>query len=187
MARISAVDRVKIWNSFFSLARRDAKSVFELRHKCKTAGGFNPLGGTLGEEPTAVLGALLFCALAVEARANHLIEKLFEEGKLTRKEAEAASFLSPDRKWFLLPRLAGRRRSLRADVYPHKAIVEICSLRNALVHVQSDRLSAQLPQPDTLLMLFEHFVAAMDDLNGVLGKSRGARKRVRDMGRFRCA
>src|SRR5947207_1318765 len=118
-----------------------------------TNSGFSPLGGMLAEEPTAVLGALAFCALAVEARANHLIEKLFEANRLTRKEAEAASFLAPERKWFLLPKLAGRRRSLRPDVYPHKAIAEICSLRNAIAHVQFDRLSTRLPDSDALLEL----------------------------------
>ena len=188
MASLSLQDRVKIWNSFFFLARRDAKALFELRHSCKAVDHpFRPLGGMLGEEERGVLGTLAFCALAVEARANHLIEKLVEERKLTRKEGDAAMYLPPERKWFLLPRLAGRRRSLRADVDPHRAISKICSLRNDIVHVRFDRLSSRLPSSDLILELFTQLVDAMEDLNDVLGDSRGRRKRVQKMAQFTCS
>jgi len=37
-----------------------------------------------------------------------------------------------------------------------------------------------------MLALFEEFVDAMDNMNTVLRDSRGPRKRVRQMGRFKC-
>jgi hypothetical protein len=180
--------RVKIWNSFLSLARSSSQQVFELSHGCPARRvPFRPLGGTLGDEPTAVLASLVFCALAVEARTNHLIEKLVERQVLTRKEAQAASFLTPEQKWFLLPKLAGRRQRIRSDQYPHRAISDICKHRNALIHVQFDRIATRLPDAQQALSLFEHLVDAMDDMNSLLGHSRGPRKKVRAFGRFSCA
>ena len=135
-------DRVRVWNSFLYLAHRDAKELFEQQHKCTAEDQFNPKGGMLAEDQRLVLSALASCALAIEARANHLIWKLVDQGRLTKKEAEAALWLSAERKWFLLPKLAGRRKSLDPDVPPHIAVKEICRLRNGVVHVHFHKLTA---------------------------------------------
>jgi len=140
----------------------------------------------LNDEQRLVLSALAFFALAVEARANHLIHKLVEEGKISQAEGSAAERLAPEHKWFLLPKLAGRQKSLDASTSPHRAVAEICSMRNDVVHVRFARLSGRLPTPVRMLALFEEFVDAMDNMNTVLRDSRGPRKRVRQMGRFKC-
>ncbi len=186
MTKLGPADRVRIWNSFFLLARREAKALFESENHCQAKDGTSPLGGMLNEEQRLVLATLVFCTLAVEARANHLIHKLVEEGKISEAEGDAAEWLAPERKWFLLPKLAGRRKSLQPRTSPHRAVVEICAMRNDVAHVRFARLSKRLPTPGKMLALFAEFVDAMDDMNTVLRDSRGPRKRVREMGRFEC-
>ena len=43
-------DRVRIWNSFFALAREEAKKVYEISENCKTKGDWFPRGGKLPDE-----------------------------------------------------------------------------------------------------------------------------------------
>src|SRR5262245_28872945 len=74
--------RVTIWNSFFRLAWSEAKRVFELSKGCTSNDEFVPSGGTLGDEASHVLAALVFCVFSIEARANHLIEELQEKGTI---------------------------------------------------------------------------------------------------------
>lgn len=186
MTKLGPSERVRIWNSFFLLARREAKTLFELQNRCQAKDGTSPLGGMLNEEQRLVLSTLAFCTLAVEARANHLIHKLVEEHKISQAEGDAAEWLAPERKLFLLPKLAGRRKSLDPRTSRHRAVVEICSMRNDVAHVRFARLSKRLPTPAKMLALFEEFVDAMDNMNTVLRDSRGPRKRVREMGRFKC-
>lgn len=186
MKHLPTADRVRLWNSFFHLARRDAKALFELREGCEAVEPPQSLGGMLSAEQTAVLGTLALCTLAVEARANHLIQKLVDQRRLSPEEGEAAEHLSTDQKWSLLPKLAGRRRRIRRDRRPHQAICEICSLRNDVVHVRFGKLSTKLPPPDKMLSLYAGFVDAMVDMNNILGDSRGYPRRVQQMARFKC-
>jgi hypothetical protein len=180
-----AKDRVKIWNSYFKLAWREAGLVYEGSTGKRITKRFQPRGGTLADPDLHVLGTLLLCNLAVEARVNHLIDELVAEGKLTPDEARGAQQLPTQLKWFLLPKLAGINKKLDANSRPHQAIAEICRLRNDLLHVRyASLLSKKLPPPGKVLSLFEGFVEAMEDMNVVLRRHRKAHQVIIDLGRF---
>ena len=156
-------ERVKFWNSVLDLARAHA---VDLSQGGKISGGQSLKGGKLSAEQQSSLAVLTFATLAIEARTNHLIDELREEGKITDNEAEAARFLRPEHKWFILPKLAGRSRKLRDDVPPHQAIKEICRQRNNLMHFNFGRL--RLPSRREMISLFNQFVDAMEEMNVVL-------------------
>jgi hypothetical protein len=183
MARLTNPDRVKIWNAFFFDAWQEAKAVHERKN-----GPSRKLFGSrqlvLDEDQRSVLFLLAYCTLAIEARANHLIDELVEKEKITDEESEAAQKLSAGAKWFLLPRLAGSRKKLSSKKAPHQAVAEICARRNALVHVNFAKLNKHLPPPGKMLSLFRDFVRAMEDMNVVLGRTRRHRSRVQSLGDF---
>jgi hypothetical protein len=121
--------------------------------------------------------------LAIEARANHHIEECVEKKQVTQQEAAAAQRLAPLAKWILLPRLAGRRRRIVPEKPPHNAVAKICARRNALVHVNFDRLKRTLPSKREVLSWFDGFVAAMEDMNVVLNRVRRPRQSVLRIGK----
>ena len=178
--------RVHIWNSFFGLAWDAAKRAHEHSTGKTCHDEFQPLGGTLPRDQHDALATLALCNLAIEARANHLIEELVENGTVTEAVGRAARWLPTKEKWFLLPTLAGKASSLRDDAMPHQAVASICELRNHLVHVNFDRLK-DLPKPNTLQSYFRNFVEAMEDMNVILGRTDSSSKRpdVLRLGEFR--
>jgi hypothetical protein len=180
-------DRVQIWNTFFKLAWQETKLLCETTRGQKIRKQFNPVGGTLPPEEFHRLATLMLCALAIEARANHLTDELVEEHGLNPKIAEVVrTRLSTERKWFLLPELAGANPLNKAE-YLHKAIHEICKHRNDLIHVNYAGLKKYLPSPTHTIKLFENFVAAMENMNVVLPRGiRKERKRVLRIGQFKC-
>lgn len=182
-------DRVRIWNSFFKLAWREAKDIFELSNNCRSAETFDPAGGVLPSEEFHVLAAVVLCNLAIEARANHLIEELFEAGNISKEVARAARRLPPREKWFLIPTLAGSDVKLSADSGPHQAVAQLCELRNDVVHVDYTRLHGKLPKPNAMLSHFERFVEAMEDMNVILKRADrdGPLPQVISLGKFECA
>ncbi len=109
MGKISGADRVKMWNTFFKLARDEAKLVFEKDSNTICEKTFEPAGGVLGADDFHILATLTLCNLAIEARANHLIDELFEKGIISKDEANAAQYLPPQNKWALLPKLARKK------------------------------------------------------------------------------
>jgi hypothetical protein len=155
-------DRVRIWNSFFHQARAE---VLRLKSGDPAKAEFEPKGGRLTEEQQSILTVLALCTLAIEARANHLILEQAEIGKISEDQAHAAQRLPPLEKWTLLPRLAGKRALVKTDSSPHQAIAEICQRRNALVHVNFDKLTKHLPNKAKTISLFKSFVIAMEDMN----------------------
>lgn len=183
---LNTPDRVRLWNSFFYLAWQNAKGLFEIQNSCTSSARFAPKGGMLNNKQRATLATVAFCTLAIEARANHCIQKLLEDRRITERECEAAQRLSPEAKWFLLPKLAGRRRALRSDSGPHQVVSQICGLRNDLVHVNFAKLSNKLPQPSAMLSWFDRLVEAFEDMNVVLRDARRPRRRVRRVGTFKC-
>lgn len=64
------------------------------------------------------------------------------------------------------------------------SILEICELRNRLMHVSYSGLQEGLPQGRKILSLFEGFVKAMEDMNVVLGRIKKERKKVLEIGKF---
>ena len=177
--------RVRIWNSFFKLAWSEAKHCFELDHNCQSDSEFEPiLGGTLLPKQHHCLAAITLCALAIEARANHLIDELIENG-LSADTGRAAKWLPPKEKWFLLPSLAGKTAKLSSASQPHQAIAQICDLRNDIMHVKFDEIAKKLPAVGTVEGYFRGFVAAMEDMNIVLGRDiTSPRPEVLSKGKF---
>jgi hypothetical protein len=172
MKTLQNPERVQFWNSVLDLAR--AHAVDLSKGGGSISGGRNLKGGKLSAEQQSSLAVLAFATLAIEARANHLIDELCEKRKIGAGEADAAHRLPPEHKWFILPKLAGRRRSLRDDAPPHQAIKEICAQRNALMHFTFGKL--RLPSRGKMISLFKQFVEAMEDMNVVLGRVRRRRR-----------
>ena len=78
-SRVSNSRRVLYWNSIFHQARAEA-----VRLKARaTQPEFKLKGGRLADEKQSVLTVLVLSALAIEARANHLIVELAESQKIS--------------------------------------------------------------------------------------------------------
>lgn len=177
-------DRVKIWNTFFKLAWEEAKSLYETSTGEKSSKTFDPLGGTLPGKEFHTLATLVLCNLAIEARANHLIDELEEKGTISKDVAEAARWLPTKQKWFLVPALARISTTPDSSKMPHQAISEICGHRNNLIHVKYAKLKQNLPAPKNTLNLFDNFVKAMEDMNVVLRRIEKERDEVLVIGNF---
>jgi len=184
MQKISAPDRVKVWNTFFKLARDEAKIVFEKDSNTISKKPFKPAGGFLGDEDFHILATLTLCNLAIEARANHLIDELLEKGIISKDEANAAQHLPPQNKWALLPKLAGKRTKIDFSKPPHSPISQICALRNDIIHVRYSNIKKKLPKTKTLLSNFNNFVIAMENMNVILKRINKPRKTVLNIGSF---
>jgi len=176
-------ERVMIWNTFFKLAWAEAKSLSETATAQVSSEQFDP--ETLPDTEFHSLATLVLCALAIEARANHLIEELKEKGKISPDVADAIQRLPLKDRWFLIPQLAGVSNMLASECEPHQSISQICGLRNLLLHVNYSKLKKQLPSPNTTLSYFRGFVAAMEDMNVVLKRIEKPRSKVLQIGRFR--
>jgi hypothetical protein len=183
MALLPKNDRIRIWNALFHQAWSQAYTLAKVAGKNPRSGHFSPQP-ILSEEERLCLALLAYCTLAIEARVNHLIDELVEEGRLGEREAGSFQRLSADAKWFLLPKIAGVKKRLKRDTSPHQAIVEICAQRNVLFHVNFHRLKDGLPATGKMLALFRDFVVAMEDMNVLLRRIRRRRKRVIDIGVF---
>ncbi len=189
MARVPqpAETRVVMWNSYFKMAWTSAKSVAEINTGRKIASSWPQRSATqtLPDNQYAVFATLMSCCLAIEARTNHLIEEMLEEGRITEREADAAKRVPLRERWFFLPKLKGCRKRIRADATPHQAISQIWRHRNVLIHVPfQDGSRSRLPNAAECQRLFRNFVAAMEDMNVILGRIKKARDRVLQMGRF---
>ena len=169
MTTLDRDERVAIWNSFFKLAWLEAKAVFEA-DGVQSADTFDPSPAPLPDGQHHVLAAVVLCNLAIEARANHLIDDLVEKGKVAPDVGKAVQRLPPKYKWFLIPTLAGMPNSLSASGGPHQAIAQLCDLRNDFVHVNYTALQSKLPTQATMLSYFKRFVEALEDMNVILGK-----------------
>jgi hypothetical protein len=175
---VDTADRVKVWNTFFKLAREQAVSAKKLQDFNWTDSGHVFVGGTLDNERIHSLAAVTWCLLALEAREAHLIEELKDKGKLTPTQAKAAHFLSIRDQWILLAELAGKHNDISFDKPPHQAIAELARLRNDLFHVKHEKLLKRLPSPEEAVSLFNQFVYAMEDMNVILRRHKKPHKRV---------
>ena len=163
-------ERVKVWNTFFELAHDEAASLKRLQKPTWVAKHHTFLGGTLDDEKTRSLAVVAWCYLALEARVSHLIDELKDDHVLSDDEALAAHFLPTKEKWALLPKLAGKSKTVSFGRPPQQAIAELASLRNDVLHVKYDHLVKRLPTPKKAVKLFNEFVDAMEDMNVVLGR-----------------
>jgi hypothetical protein len=62
-------------------------------HQRQSSAAFDPDGGTLPDDRFHVLGTVVLCNQAVEARVNHLIDELVEDGKIIPEVGEAVRWL----------------------------------------------------------------------------------------------
>jgi len=178
---VNAVNRVKVWNTFFRLAREQAVSAKKLQDINWPDPGHVFGGGTLDNEDIHRLAVIAWCLLALEAREAHLIEELKDQGKLTPAQAKAAHFLGIREQWALMPKLAGKsgkRTNISFDKPPHKAISDLAKLRNGLFHVKYEKLVGKLPSAQEAVSLFNQFVYAMEDMNVILRRHKKHHKRV---------
>jgi len=113
-----AVNRVKVWNTFFKLAREQAILLKKLQDPSWTERVHSLSGGTLNDQKTLSLSVIAWCLLALEAREAHLIEELKDQGKLTPEQAKAAHFLGIQEQWALIPKLAGKRAVINFENTP---------------------------------------------------------------------
>ena len=165
---LDEVGRVKVWNTFFKLAREQAVSAKKFQDASWADPGHDFLGGTLGDKGIHSLGVVTWCLLALEAREAHLIEEL----KLPSLEAEKAHRAGIQDQWALLADSAGIHIDFGKP--PHQAIAELDGLRNHLFHVNYESLLAHLPSPRKAVSLFNEFVRAMEDMNVILGRHKEA-------------
>jgi hypothetical protein len=173
---LDEVGRVKVWNTFFKLAREQAVSAKKSHDIHWTDPGHDFLGGTLDDEQIHSLGIVTWCLMALEAREAHLIEELKGKKRLTPRKAKAAHFRDIREQWALLAKLAGK--DVRFEEPPHQAIRDLDRLRNHLFHVNFGRLLEILPSPEDAVSLFNDFVRAMEDMNVILGRHEEADREV---------
>jgi hypothetical protein len=163
-------ERVRVWNTFFKLARDEAAFVKQLQDPSWVTPERKLDGGLLDDKSIHSLAVIAWCCLALEARVSHLVEELKEQCVLSKDEAWAVHFLRTKEKWALLPKLSGKTTDVSFDHPPHQAISELCGLRNDLFHVNYNQLVEKLPSPRKAVSLFNHFVEAMEDMNVILGR-----------------
>jgi len=185
---IDPTDRVAIWNAFLRLAWTESKAVFEIENDCTDGRSFSAgETPTLPEEEFHRLAAVVLCNLAIEARANHLLEVLVEEGVVSADVAESARWLPTKAKWFLLPTLAGKPNTLDSGSGPHQAVAQLCDLRNDFIHVDYAKLKRRLPSSGAVLSYYQRFVEAMEDMNVVLGRHDEHSNEVLKLKEFFCS
>jgi hypothetical protein len=142
---------------------------------------------TLPEDEFHVLAAVVACNLAIEARANHLLDELVENGTISEDVATAARWLPTKHKWFLLPTLAGKSVTLDSATGPHQAVVQLCTLRNDFLHVNYAAMKPRLQDRGAIISYFRRFVEAMEDMNVVLGRNKVPNPDVVRKGDFQCS
>jgi hypothetical protein len=159
--------RVEVWNSYFCVAYEFAK---------KLKNGDEPKcpileGGLLPPEKHYALMTVLHLALAIEARSNHLLHELKEEEVINKKLRDAVRNVRAEYKWAILP-LLKKKEKINFDRKPHNAILEICLLRNNLIHLSynDEKFIEKIPNKNKTLQLFNSFIDAREDLDVILGR-----------------
>lgn len=184
-------DRVIMWNSYLAEARNNAKKLDESGDISSISDISDiPLeGDTLSPEAHYSLMTILHIAHAIEARTNHYLHELKEQGSITKKEREALKWLNIKHRWVLLPRIAGVDKRVNLDKWPHKAVLRIHELRNKYFHVKFEekRIVREIPKKSDTLQLYNMFIEAQEDMNEVLeridAKRPGVLKKLK-VGRF---
>ena len=175
---VDSKERVKVWNTFFKLAREQAVSLDNNILGKSEVSSYSFKGGTLNKDEILSLQIVSWCILALQAREAHLIDELREQDKITAAEASALHHLGIKEQWDLLPKMAGFNNSIRYDRVPHQVIRELDGLRNNLFHVNYDKLVSVLPKGKKAVSIFNQFVVAMEDMNVILKRHRKPWKRV---------
>ena len=69
-------DRVHVCHSFFGFACWESQRVFQLSRHCASDEVFRPIGDELESEARHILGAVVMCNLAIEARLLNSANRL---------------------------------------------------------------------------------------------------------------
>jgi len=173
--------RANVWNSFLQLAWTQARCVAAdagkkpNRDLTEAEWQDDTNREPLAAEKTRVLGLLLLCNNALEARANHLIDWLREKETITKAEADAAKSLAIKYKWFLLPVLGRSVKKADGSKNPHKAVLKLHKYRNRITHARFEELEQEgkeLPSPSDALGLWHELLNAVESMNEILGRPR---------------
>jgi hypothetical protein len=160
-------NRVEVWNSYFCEAHEFAKKLKNDNEPgCPTM-----KGGILPSEKHYSLMTILHLALAIEARSNHLIHELNDEEIINKKLRDAVRNVRAEYKWAILP-LLKKKEKINFDRKPHNAILEICQLRNNLIHLSynDEKFIDKIPNKNKTLQLFNSFIDAEEEMNVILGR-----------------
>ena len=168
---VKELDRVKIWNSYLIEAREFANKLNE----CSGNNKFSTItlaGGTLSAEEHYIIMTIIHSVLAVEARVNHLLHELKEEGSINETLRNTVLRSDTKNKWALLPTLAGKQNEISYDKMPHQAISELLRYRNQLIHViyKKEDFLDELPSKSKTIRLYNEFIEAMENMNVLLDR-----------------
>ena len=171
-------NRVIIWNSYFCEAYNFAKKLKD----DKSLEGPELDGGTLPFEKHNALMTLLHLALAIDARANHLLHEMKEERIIDINLRNAIKNVRGEYRWALLPILVGKEK-ISFDKEPHNAIREIYKLRNSFVHLRYEdvKFIEKIPSKRKTLRYYNCFIVAMEDMNVILGRAESGRTYVKNL------
>jgi hypothetical protein len=168
-------DRVIVWNSYFCEARNFA---------IKLNDGDIPYcdleGGILPFEKHYALMTMVHLALAIDARANHLLYKFEEEGKIDKNKREEIEHVTGEYRWKKLPTLIGKKK-INLDKPPHSAIKKIYEVRNDFIHLHYEEFIKKIPDKNNTCQYFNDFVDAMEDMNVILGREEPGRQYVKKL------
>jgi hypothetical protein len=123
--------------------------------------------GFLPAEAAAVANALVMLCIAIEARANHMIDEVAEDGKWRGKLSPDAVKRQHDfwQKWSRLPHNAGVGSGY--DKAKHRVVLEVFEYRDLLMHAKFDEAKS-LPGPKELVALYSRWIDAMDEMNCIV-------------------
>ena len=128
-------ERVKIWNTFFKLARDSAAALKKFESSSSGSSWKDPgynwnergRGGTLDEKDLLKLSLLSWCILAAQARSSHLIQEC--KGKVMNgDQAKSFSYLNFKQQWLILPVIhmkTHNKDKIDFKEYPHQVIKEL--------------------------------------------------------------
>lgn len=168
MTNIENVDRVEIWNSYLSEAKRFAE-------KLKDCGDnddpsyFTLKGGTLPAKEYYIMMTVIHSALSIEARTNHLLQELREKNEIGGKLFELVLYSKVKDKWRLLPELVNSPHNIDYDMTPHHAISTLFKLRNKFVHISFERDNIfQGLTKNNIIGYYNQWIEAMEEMNVIL-------------------
>lgn len=167
-------ERVQVWNTLLSFARREAVSIA----RAVNPGWTDTLAKStlfelerLPKDVLPRLSLLVWLILSVEARANHLIEERIDNGVLLARAAQGTltknNFMQ---KWGFLG--GSVQKGISFDKKPHSCVKELSNLRDNLLHSNFDWVKT-MPSEREFLRLFNEWVEAMEDMNVRLERPRG--------------
>lgn len=160
--------RVNFWNSYINEANRFAKL---LRDDAPIQNEIELEGETLSSEKHHSVMTISLLALVFEARTNHLLHRLKEEGDITEVERNKLKWKNIEEQWVIIPQIKIGKNLIDYDNWPHKSIPMIRSLRNTFFHAkfEIDTMIEDIPTKKDTIELYNFSIIAMKKMNELLG------------------